>query len=159
VLTNTRLPVSSSSIMYSPGHVSRAKIQSAFEMSNMRRSLSHCYADDIHGLAEFWRTTGLCCLSLQELDLSSPPAERRSAKTWGGQNNHRTMCAHSDGSRLFGNDLVVSALRQHHNRNLQHDALAAALNDVLASIRWRDADHEESVSSRTRPILVLQWFR
>src|SRR5260221_9444352 len=46
-----------------------------------------------------------------------------------------------------------------HNRNLQHDALAAALNDVLASIRWRDADHEESVSSRTRPILVLQWFR
>jgi hypothetical protein len=27
------------------------------------------------------------------------------------------------------------------------------VNDVLASIRWKDADHEESVSSRT-PTLV-----
>ena len=29
------------------------------KMNNMWRGLSHCYPDEIYGLAEFWRTTGV----------------------------------------------------------------------------------------------------
>ena len=64
------------------------------------------------------------------------------------------MCIHSDGSRLFGNDLVVSALRQHHGRNLQHDPLAAASNDVLASIHGGIPTMKKAYHHGLRP-----WFR
>ncbi len=44
------------------------------------------------------------------------------------------MCVHSDGSRFFGNQLVVGVVRQNHDGNLQHDALAAALSDAIAAV-------------------------